>query len=120
MNKPTLVLGASENPERYSNKAIKRLVSAGHNVYAIGARTGKVDDTFIQKDKQPLIGIHTVTIYLNAQNQKQYYDYVLQLNPERVIFNPGAENAEFEKMLEQKNIETMEACTLVMLSIGAF
>jgi hypothetical protein len=57
---------------------------------------------------------------MNPTNQKPYYDYILSLNPKRIIFNPGTENYELEKMAEEKGIEPVEACTLVMLSIGQY
>ena len=65
---------------------------------------------------QPEIAdIHTVTLYVGPANQPQYYDYILRINPQRVIFNPGTENTEFMTILQDKGIETEEACTLVLL-----
>jgi uncharacterized protein len=59
-------------------------------------------------------------MYVSKKHQSNYYDYILGLNPRRVIFNPGTENAEFEEILKKNNIEPQEACTLVMLSIGNY
>ncbi len=115
-NKKTLVLGASPNPERYSHLAIKRLTANQHPVVAIGKRKGNVDNVEIDTQQKPIEGIDTVTLYLNANNQKQYYDYILSLNPKRIIFNPGAENDELNDLAATKGIKTMEACTLVLLS----
>lgn len=115
-----LVLGASTNESRYSNKAIKMLLEYGHTVFAIGNKVGKVDSVEITKDKVPFDEIHTVTMYLNQFNQKAYEDYILSLKPKRVIFNPGAENRDFEKLLAEKGIQFEEACTLVMLRSGQF
>lgn len=115
-NKKTLVLGASPNPERYSNLAIKRLTANQHPVVAIGKRKGNVDNIEINTQQKPIEDIDTVTLYLNANNQKQYYDYILSLNPKRIIFNPGAENEELNDLAVSKGIKTMEACTLVLLS----
>lgn len=120
MNKPTLVLGASINPSRYSNMAVKRLQSHGHTVYAIGIQNGFIDDTYIETAKIYGKTFHTVTLYLNPARQEEYYDYILTLKPERVIFNPGAENGNFMRMLEEKSIKVEESCTLVLLSINAF
>lgn len=119
--KKTLVLGASENPERYSNKAIHMLRSKGHEVLAIGRRSGKVGDV-VYSDEKPLSikGLNTVTIYLNSSNQKEYYDYIISLNPDRIIFNPGAENPDLENLAEQNGIKVVEACTLVLLSTGQY
>ncbi len=119
-NKKTLVLGASENPDRYSNKAISRLLRYGHSVVAIGRRAGKVQDVNIMTEHPAMDDIDTVTLYLNPTNQKPYYDYILSLKPKRVIFNPGTENDELEKKLIQKGITTQEACTLVMLGTGQY
>ena len=119
-DKITLVLGASENPERYSNKAIKMLRSHGHAVAAVGHKIGKVEDVEFGTDIP--VGLHpdTITLYLNPTNQKPYYDKILALKPRRVIFNPGTENKELESMLMKNNIEPLEACTLVLLSTNQF
>lgn len=118
--KKTLVLGASENPSRYSNMAINRLLSYGHPVVAIGKRTGSVKGVEIIKDTPAMNDIDTVTLYLNPTNQQPYYDYILSLNPKRVIFNPGTENDELEEKLEANGIEPVMACTLVMLGSGQY
>lgn len=120
MKKKTLVLGASENPSRYSNMAILRLLTFGHPVVAIGNRKGKVEDVEIITEHPDMDDIDTVTLYLNPTNQKPYYDYILSLHPRRVIFNPGTENDELERKLIQKGVITQEACTLVMLGTGQY
>ncbi len=120
MKKKTLVLGASENPQRYSNMAILRLLTFGHPVVAIGNKKGKVEDVEIITDKPEMDDIDTITLYLNPTNQKPYYDYILSLKPKRVIFNPGTENDELERKLIQKGVITQEACTLVMLGTGQY
>ena len=119
-DKKTLVLGASPNPDRYSNLAVKRLRDHDHRVIAIGIRDGLIGDVEIQKGMPQEKEVDTVTMYLNPQRQKQYYDYLLSLKPRRIIFNPGAENAELEKLARENNIEPVEACTLVMLSTGQY
>jgi uncharacterized protein len=120
MSKKTLVLGASDQPHRYSYLAIQRLRNKGHEVVGIGKHTGQVSDVIIQKEKRPLENIDTVTLYLNPVHQQQYYDYILSLKPKRIIFNPGAENDELKQLALQNNIQPMEACTLVMLSTGQY
>ena len=120
INKKTLVLGASTNPARYSYLAINQLRSRGHEVIAIGKRTGKVDDVEIESEKKPIENLDTVTLYLNANNQKAYYDYIFSLNPKRIIFNPGAENPELASLAKEKNILPQYACTLVLLSTGQY
>jgi uncharacterized protein len=116
MNKKTLVLGASENSERYSNMAIKKLLAYGHEVVAIGKREGKVENVEIVKSKPQFENIDTVTMYMSAKNQKEYEEYVLSLQPKRIIFNPGAENDELSEKAAAHGINPIEACTLVMLS----
>lgn len=120
MNKKTLVLGASENPARYSNAAIRRLKSYGHDVVAIGRRTGAVEDVEIVKGKPEFENVDTVTMYMSAANQKEFEAYILSLKPKRIIFNPGAENEALMEKAIQSGIEPMEACTLVMLSTGQY
>jgi predicted CoA-binding protein len=118
--KKTLVLGASANPQRYSYLAINRLRNLNHPVVGIGKRVGKVSDIEIGAEQKPIDDVDTVTLYLSAANQKQYYDYILSLHPKRIIFNPGAENDELYAMAQQNGIKPMEACTLVLLSTGQY
>ncbi|MBU2928535.1 CoA-binding protein [Winogradskyella psychrotolerans] len=120
MNKTTLVIGASLKPERYSNIAIKRLRRYNHEVKAFGLKSGEVDGVSIDTELMPYKGIDTVTLYLNPQRQKPYYDYIVGLQPKRVIFNPGTENSEFYNILEQQNIDYEVACTLVLLGTGQY
>ena len=120
MQKKTIVLGASANPARYSNLAVNRLVAHGHPVIAIGRRVGKIGDINIITEHLLYDDIDTITLYLNAQNQKAYYDYVTALHPKRIIFNPGAENDELVAIAAANGIQTMEACTLVLLSTGQY
>jgi predicted CoA-binding protein len=119
-NSKTLVLGASVNPERYSNRAIRSLRNHGHNVYAIGLRDGTVNDVKIEKGKPQYNDVDTVTLYMSQRNQEQFYDYILSLHPRRIIYNPGAENPDLEKLAEENNIENLEACTLVLLATGQY
>lgn len=118
--KKTLVIGASENGERYSNLAVKKLVAHNHPVVALGKRPGIIGNTSIITDKKAMDDIDTVTLYVNPENQRPYYDYILSLNPKRIIFNPGTENEELESLAEKKGIKTMEACTLVLLSTSQY
>jgi len=118
--KKTLVIGASLNPSRYSNIAINRLTQAGHSVEAVGLREGVVAGIPIKKEKETFKNIDTVTLYINAKRQPEYYDYILSLNPKRIIFNPGTENPEFYEVLEKNNIEYEVACTLVLLTTNQY
>lgn len=118
--KKTLVLGASGNPSRYSYLAMEKLRAHGHPVVAIGKRAAKVGDVPVETGTIPIEGVDTVTLYLNPLHQQEYYDYILSLNPKRIIFNPGAENDELVRLAKEKGIKTQEACTLVMLSTNQY
>lgn len=118
--KKTLVLGASDNPSRYSYLAIKKLRGHQHPVEAIGKFATRVDDVDIIKEKIPFTDVDTVTLYLNPNHQRDYYDYIISLHPKRIIFNPGAENDELAELAVKNNIQPVEACTLVMLSTGQY
>lgn len=120
MSKTTLVLGASANPARYSNIAINRLRRYNHPVVAIGKRAGAVADTQVETEPRKIDNLDTITLYLNPTNQKPYYQYILDLKPKRIIFNPGTENDELEEMAKKAGIQPMEACTLVLLSTGQY
>ncbi len=116
----TLVIGASENPERYSYKAINSLRRHKHEVVALGLKSGKVADVDFITEFPDAEEIHTVTLYLGPKRQDEFYDKIISLKPQRVIFNPGTENHEFYQLLKQANIPFIEACTLVLLSIGDY
>lgn len=118
--KKTLVLGASSNPSRYSYLAINKLKNHGHPVVAIGRRKGVVSDVAIETEALPETDVDTVTLYLNPENQQPYYDYILGLNPRRIIFNPGTENYDLMQKAKSRGIEPVEGCTLVMLSTGMY
>ncbi|HNF71642.1 MAG TPA: CoA-binding protein, partial [Chitinophagaceae bacterium] len=118
MKKYTLVMGASDHPERYSYQAILKLRKYGHPVAGIGRRNGITGDVSFGTEKEPFQGIDTVTLYLNPLHQQPYYEYLLALRPKRIIFNPGTENPEFEEMAQKQGIQTIEACTLVKLGTG--
>ncbi len=118
--KKTVVLGASTNSSRYSNMAINRLSAKNHPVIAVGLKEGKVGNVDIVTGQPEEENVDTVTLYLNSNNQKPYYDYILSLKPKRIIFNPGAENDELEELANKNGIQTMEACTLVMLGTGQY
>ena len=118
--KKTLVLGASTNPIRYSNAAVHRLAQGGFEVVPVGVREGEISGVTIEQGKPVLENIHTITLYLNPQRQQEYYDYILSLNPKRIIFNPGTENPELIRLAREKGIEVEMGCTLVMLAIGQY
>ena len=113
--KKTLVLGASPNPLRYSHKAVKRLLEHDIEVVAIGKRKTDILGVQVMTGTPPASGIHTVTLYVGPDNQKEYLDYIISLKPARIIFNPGTYNKKLEEMAEKAGIETIEDCTLIML-----
>jgi predicted CoA-binding protein len=120
MKKKTVVLGASDNPSRYSYLAVQRLTNHQHPVVAIGKKEGIIGNTEITKEHPAMDDVDTVTLYLNPTNQVPYYDYILSLKPKRIIFNPGTENDELYEMAKANGIQPLEACTLVMLSTGQY
>lgn len=116
----TLIIGASDKPERYAYKALKLLQKHNHKVFAIGRRQMNIEGVEVHKNNPNLSDIHTVTLYLNAKHQEEYYDYIISLKPQRVIFNPGTENPDFYPKLKNENIKVEEACTLVLLSTNQY
>lgn len=120
MSKKTVVVGASDNPDRYSYLATLALQRHDHEVIPVGLNAGEINGLSIKTDKPFIEGTDTVTLYVGPRHQAAWQEYILSLKPQRVIFNPGTENPEFEKLLEKNNIEVLEACTLVMLSVGNY
>jgi len=119
-NKPTVVIGASPDADRYSYKATISLQNHNHTVYPIGIKKGTINGLTIINDKPLLENIDTITLYIGPDNQPEWYDYILKLNPKRIIFNPGTENPELIKLSNDKGIETEIACTLVLLNINQY
>ncbi|MFC2104591.1 CoA-binding protein [Bacteroidota bacterium] len=118
--KKTLVLGASPNPIRFSHKAVKSLVRHGHEVVPLGIREGDIMWQKIIIGKPKLNDIDTITLYLNPENQKEYYDYIIEISPKRIIFNPGSENQELIELAMKNDIEVSIACTLIMLNSNKY
>ncbi len=118
--KKTLIIGATPNADRYAYRAAHMLTAKGHPIVNVGIKLGEVAGVKIEKPADPYHDIDTVTLYIGPALQANYYDYILETNPKRVIFNPGTENPAFEKMLDMHGIEPVEACTLVLLSIGQY
>jgi uncharacterized protein len=119
-NKKTLLLGATTKPDRYAFRAINALTQKGHTVLAIGQNTGEVAGVKIHTKAVPVKNIDTVTLYLNPNRQRDYYNYIVEAQPKRVIFNPGTENPELYQLLELNNIEVEVACTLVLLATNQY
>lgn len=118
--KKTLVIGASENKERYAYLAVEMLINHQQPVVALGIKKGTIGSTIIESEKIHFNDIDTVTLYINPAIQKEYYDYIFSLNPQRIIFNPGTENNELAALAIQKGIKVQDACTLVLLSTNQY
>ncbi|WP_235296864.1 CoA-binding protein [Portibacter marinus] len=116
----TLVFGASLKPYRYSHRAVKILKLNGYEVVPLGLRKGEIEGIEVLTGTPEINDIHTITMYVNASRQKEFYDYLLSLKPKRIIFNPGAENIEFFNLANEQGILCENACTLVLLSIGEY
>ena len=116
----TLVLGVSLKSDRYSNMVIRKLLRFNHDVVAFGKREGKVEGIKVTNELNLYNDLHTITLYLNPKRQVNFYDYIVSLNPKRVIFNPGTENPELYSILKEKNIDFEVACTLVLLSTNQY
>lgn len=118
--KKTVVIGASPNPARYAHMAVQRLVAHGHDVAAVGLRAGSIDGVDIQTDRPAIADVDTVTLYVGPQHQPAWYDYIFSLKPARLILNPGTESPEISRLAHENGVEAVEACTLVMLSVGNY
>jgi predicted CoA-binding protein len=118
--KKTVILGATDNPDRFAYRAAHSLIRHGHLVALVGIKKGVVAGQDIMNGKPAIADVDTVTLYVGPRNQPEWYDYILNLQPRRIIFNPGTENQELEKKAQEKGIQTVEGCTLVMLSAGMY
>ena len=121
MEKTTLILGASPNPDRFSYKAMRSLQRREIPFIASGLRDVTVGDFTIHKGIPKKCGpIHTVTLYMSARHQKDYYKDILALHPKRIIFNPGTANPELEELATKEGINCVRDCMLIMLSNGNY
>lgn len=120
--KKTVIIGATNNTARYAYLAAEMLDQYKHEFVPVGIRKGDVlGKTILNIAEKPEVkNVDTVTLYIGPQHQQQWYNYILSMKPKRIIFNPGTENAEFEQLAEKAGVETLEACTLVMLRTGQF
>ena len=116
----TLVLGATNNPQRYAYLAVNNLLEHGHEVIPVGVKDAEVAGLKIITDKTIIPDVDTLTLYVSPKNQSDWYNYIVETNPRRIIFNPGTENPELKKLAEDNGIETTEACTLVLLSTNQY
>ncbi|MBD3637456.1 MAG: CoA-binding protein [Crocinitomicaceae bacterium] len=120
MKQKVLIIGASTNPSRYAYLATNMLLDDGHEVHLHGLREGQVRGITIQTEQKMIENLDTITLYVGPRNQQSLYDYIVKLNPKRVIFNPGTENPELYDLLRENNIEVVVACTLVMIRTKQF
>jgi predicted CoA-binding protein len=118
--KKVVVLGVSPNPERFSNQAIRSLLKRNYPVIAVGIRRGFIENLPIQTGMPDIKPVDTLLLYIGPRHQKDYYEYILRLQPRRVIFNPGTENPELITRCKENRIEVLLDCSLVMISTGTF
>jgi predicted CoA-binding protein len=118
----TVIVGATPNPSRYAYMAADMLTEYEHEIVPIGIKKGELFGKEILNIRElpEIKNVDTITMYIAPKHQPEWYTYLLGLNPRRIIFNPGTENREFEKLAEANNIEPVEACTLVMLRTGQY
>lgn len=118
--KKTVVIGASTNPERYAYLATQSLSNKGFEVVPVGLKEGRIGEVQILTGFPKIENVHTITLYVGPKNQAHWSDYIIELNPQRVIFNPGTENELFQQQLTNSGIAVEEACTLVLLNRGVY
>lgn len=115
------VLGASPKPARYANQAIRLLLEKGYHVTPIHPKFEEIEGLKVANEldqvHQP---IHTLTLYVGPERLASQIDDLIAMKPQRVVFNPGTESADFQQALDQAGIEWFEACTLVMLRTHQF
>ena len=120
--KKTLIVGATTDPSRYAYVAAKMLDNKGVDFVPIGIKKGEIFGREIVdlRTKPKLEDSHTVTLYIGPSHQGEWIDDLIELSPERIIFNPGTENPDFFRRAAEAGIDVQPACTLVLLSTGQF
>lgn len=122
MSKKTVIIGATPNSSRYAYLAAEKLSLKGHEIVPVGIKKGAILNQPILdlKSKPNIQDVDTVTLYINPIHQKEWENYILDLHPKRIVFNPGTENPDLEQKAEAQGIEAINACTLVMLSANTY
>ncbi len=116
-----VVLGASPKPERYSNQAVRDLVSHGHKVYPVHPKSEHIHQQACYKNLDAIdVPVDTLTMYVGAERSNKLSESIFKLKPKRMIINPGAENEALEAEAQAQNIEVIRGCTLVMLRTQQF
>ncbi len=112
-----LIAAVSTNDKKYSHRAAKLLADNGFKIAPLGFAKGEVGGVEIQSlsSEPKLENVHTITLYMRPENQKEWYDYFLSLSPKRIVFNPGTENSELSEIARDKGIEVVYDCTLQMV-----
>lgn len=121
-SKKTVIIGATTNTSRYAYMAAERLLGAHVEFVPVGIKKGDIlGQPILSIREKPMIDdVHTVTMYIGPQNQPEWYEYILSLKPQRIVFNPGTENEAFQNMARKQSVEIVEGCTLVMLGVGTY
>jgi len=121
-NKKTVIVGSSASTDRFAYQAAVLLRKAGHDFIPIGIKKGHVlGNSILDIREKPVIAdVDTITLYIRSERQNEWEDYLIDLKPKRIIFNPGAENRELLEKAQAKGIECEEACTLVMIRTGQY
>lgn len=116
------VLGASPKPDRYANKAVRSLLQHGHDVIPLNPAYAEIEGLACRDGLADLAPeeADTITVYMNPDRTRDLASDFIRARPRRVIFNPGAENADLARVLEKTGIEAIEACTLVLLNTNQF
>ena len=117
-----VVLGASKNPDRYSNKAILMLREKGHEVIPVHPVESEIEGIKVVNKLEQLQpgSVDTITFYVSPHLSSGLEETIVKLKPSRAIFNPGSENPSLINSLTKAGIEVVQACTLVMLRTNQF
>ncbi len=116
-----VVLGASPKPARYAHQAQRLLMEHGYSVIPVHPKVEEIEGIKVTPEldmvERP---VHTLTLYVGPERGEPMLQQMLDLNPVRVIFNPGTESELLQQRLTAHGVECIEGCTLVMLKTGQF
>jgi len=120
-NPQVVVLGASNKPHRFAYKAMLLLQEYGYHVIPVHPKLQTIDGVVVKHSLQQIHQvIDTLTVYLGPQRSTPLINAIINLNPSRVILNPGTESEELELALIHNDIPFVKDCTLLMLEHGRF